>query len=179
MHITSPCWFDLFLRFPPECPVVTTHSSGSILTSRLWSATSYRAPSGNRETRLLPASAAPVRSLPWCPSVLSERAACHLANESRPRGTRCWTWRAGTSLTTWLKPTPVSSEPGRFKCSLEIIRLKKKIHVLNPWTGLKTCFWNGFRQTLHVFSKLYKTDKNKLWLLCKSFYLTTFTSLLE
>lgn len=106
-----------FFNLPPGCPVMTAHQSGSTRTSLPRSSTSYRVPSGTRETRHLPASAAPVRSLPWCPSVPPELEDCPLANDSRPRETRCWIWRTGTSLTTWLKPTPVSSEPGRFRWS--------------------------------------------------------------
>lgn len=97
-----------------ECPAITPHQSGGIPTSLLWSTTSYWVQSGTRGTRRPPASAAPVRSSPWCPSVPSGQEVWPLANERRQQETRCWTWRTGTSLTTWLKPTRVSSEPGGF-----------------------------------------------------------------
>lgn len=98
---------------PPECLAVTAHQSGSVPTSQPWSTTSCRAPSGTRGTRRHPASAAPARSSPWCPSVPPERGGGPLPDGSRPRGTQCWTWRAGTSPTTWSKLTPVLSKPGR------------------------------------------------------------------
>lgn len=110
IHIFTSCPLS-----PPECPAVTVCQSGTVLTFLLWSRISSRVPSGPRPTHLHPASAAPVRNLPWCPSVPLGQAARPHTNEWRPRGTRCWTWRAGTSLTTWLKPTLASSEPGRLR----------------------------------------------------------------
>lgn len=112
-------WDDIS-TVPPGCPAVTAPQSGNVQTSLLWSTTSCRVLSGPRETHLHPASAAPVRNLPWCPSVPTGRAAHRRTSGWRHRETRCWTWRAGTSPTTWLKPTLTSSEPGRCKCCTEL-----------------------------------------------------------
>ena len=100
-----------FWSLYPACRAATPRR-GPTPTPPRWSPTSCWAPSGTRGTPPPPVSVARARGWPWCPCVPRGPGARRHATARSPLETSCWTWRRGTSPTSWSRLTPPSSEPG-------------------------------------------------------------------